>query len=99
MYIKVLYLPAGTPGQRHGSDLLLGHILPKDGAVVADDGLDSCLVVHVQLSTTSFLHLVVATTSALASYSASHLKKSCMQRRCIHTLFQECATNATYFTL
>jgi hypothetical protein len=26
---------------------LLGHLLPKDGAVVADDGVDSCLVVHV----------------------------------------------------
>jgi hypothetical protein len=48
---------------------------------------------------TSFLQLVVATTSALASYPASHLKKSCIQKRCIHTLFQECATIATYFIL
>jgi hypothetical protein len=49
--------------------------------------------------TTSFLQLVVATTSALASYPASHMKKSCIQKGCIHTLFQEFATNAIYFTL
>jgi hypothetical protein len=44
----------------------------------------------------SFLQLVVATTSALASYPASHLNKSCIQRQCILILFQECATNTTY---
>jgi hypothetical protein len=32
------------------------------------------------MSTTSFLQLVVATTSALPSYPASHLKKSCIQK-------------------
>jgi hypothetical protein len=35
-----------VPGQRHGLGLLLGHLLPKDGAVVADNGLDSGLIVH-----------------------------------------------------
>jgi hypothetical protein len=72
--------------------------------VVSGDGLDSRLIVHVhdelltargshhvRMSMTSFLPLVVATTSALASYLAWHLKKSC-----IHTLFQECATNVMY---
>jgi hypothetical protein len=91
IYVQVL-----VPGQRHGSGLLLGHLLPNDGSVVGDDGLDSCLVVHVHVS---FLQLMVATTSTLDSYPASHLKKSCIQRRCIHTLFQEYATDATYFTL
>jgi hypothetical protein len=39
-YQTCMNLPAGTsPGQRHGSGLLLGHPLPKDGAMVADDGL------------------------------------------------------------
>jgi hypothetical protein len=42
-----IYLHVLVPGQRHGSDLLLGHLLPKERAVVADDGLDSFLVVHV----------------------------------------------------
>jgi hypothetical protein len=76
MYIKVLYLPAGTPGQRHGSGLLLGHILPKDGAVVAEDGLDSCLIVHVhdELLTTRGGHHI-----RLASYPTSHMKKSCIK--------------------
>jgi hypothetical protein len=34
------YLQVLVPDQRHVSGLLLGHLLPKDGAVVADDGLD-----------------------------------------------------------
>jgi hypothetical protein len=45
----MIYLQELVPGQRHGSDLLLGHLLPKDGAVVADDGLDSGLIVHVHI--------------------------------------------------
>jgi hypothetical protein len=42
-----IYLQVLVPSQRHGLGVLLGHILPKDGAVVADDDLDSCLIVHV----------------------------------------------------
>jgi hypothetical protein len=42
-----IYLRVLVPGQQHGSGFLLGHLLPKDGVVVADDGLDSCLIVHV----------------------------------------------------
>jgi hypothetical protein len=67
-----------------------------DGAVVADDGLDSGLVEHVHdelLMARGGHHIRPSLVSS------SHLKKSCMQKRCIHTLFQECATNATYFTL
>jgi hypothetical protein len=48
MNIKVLYLPASTgPESTTWLGVLLGHLLPKDGAVVTDDGLDSRLVVHV----------------------------------------------------
>jgi hypothetical protein len=42
-----IYLQVLVSGQRHGSGLLLGHLLPKDRVVVGDDGLDLCLVVHV----------------------------------------------------
>jgi hypothetical protein len=42
-----IYLQVLVPGQRLGSGFLLGHLLPKDRAVVANDGLDSCLVVHL----------------------------------------------------
>jgi hypothetical protein len=34
------YLQVLVPGQRHGSGLLVGHLLPKDEAGVADNGLD-----------------------------------------------------------
>jgi hypothetical protein len=37
IYLQVLVLI-----QRHGSSVLLGHLLPKDGAMVSDDSLDSC---------------------------------------------------------
>jgi hypothetical protein len=69
-----VYLQVLVPGQRHGSGLLLGHLLPKDGAMVADDGLDSCLIVHVhdELLTARGGHHI------RTSYPASHLKKSCI---------------------
>jgi hypothetical protein len=77
-----IYLQVLVPSQRYGSGVLLGHLLPKDGAVVADDGLDSCLVVHVYdkfLTTRGDHHI------RPSLYPASNLKKSCIQRRCIHT--------------
>ena len=40
--------------------------------------------------------IIVPPYEALVMYPASHLKKSYIQRQCIHTLFQEYATNATY---
>jgi hypothetical protein len=86
--INVLYLLASTgPASTHDSSVLLAHLLYKDGGVESYDGLDACLVVHVHDE---------LTTSALPSYPASHMKKSCIQRQCIHTVFQECATNVTY---
>jgi hypothetical protein len=41
-YLQVLVL-----SQRHGSSVLLDHLLSKDGGMESDDGLDVCLVVHV----------------------------------------------------
>jgi hypothetical protein len=76
--IKVLYyLQVPVQSQRRGPSILLAHLLPKDGAIVSDDVMDARLIVH---ATMSFLQLVVVTTSALPSYPASHLRKSCLQR-------------------
>jgi hypothetical protein len=68
-----IYLQVLVPGQRHGSGLLLGHLLPKDGAVVANDGLDSCLIVHVhdELLTTCGGHHI---HPSLASEEILHTK-------------------------
>jgi hypothetical protein len=52
--------------------------------VVSYDGLEARLVMHVH---DEFLQDLVATTSALSSNSSSHLKKFCIQTRCIHLLF------------
>jgi hypothetical protein len=72
IYLQVLVL-----GQRHGSGLLLGHLLPKDGAVVADDGLDSCLIVHVHdelLTARGGHHIRPSLISSLASEEILHTK-------------------------
>jgi hypothetical protein len=72
IYLQVLVL-----GQRHGSGLLLGHLLPKDGAVVDDDGLDSCLIVHVHdelLTTRGGHHIRPILVSCLASKEILHTK-------------------------
>jgi hypothetical protein len=42
----LIYLQVLVQSQRHGLDVFLAHLLPKDGAVVSDDGLDAYLVVH-----------------------------------------------------
>jgi hypothetical protein len=66
-----------VPGQQHGSGLLLGHLLPKDGAVVADDGLDSCLIVHVHdelLTARGGHHICPSLVSSLASEEILYLK-------------------------
>jgi hypothetical protein len=88
MYLQVL-----VPSQRHGLGVLIAQLFSKDGAVVMDDGLDVRLVVHVydELLTAHGSHHI-----RLTSYRASHMKKYCIQRHCIHTLFQECAMNVTY---
>jgi hypothetical protein len=41
------YLQVLVPSQRHGSSVLLDHLLSKDGGMENDDGLDACLVVQV----------------------------------------------------
>jgi hypothetical protein len=56
---------------------MLGHLLPKDRAVVADDGLDSCLVVHVHdelLTTRGGHHILPSLVSSLASEEILHTK-------------------------
>jgi hypothetical protein len=71
MHLQIL-----VPGQRHGSGLLLGH-LPKDGAVVADDGLDSCLILHVHdelLTARGGHHIRPSHVSSLASEEILHTK-------------------------
>jgi hypothetical protein len=72
-----IYLYVLVPGQRHGSGLLLGHLLPKDGAMVADDGLDSCLVVHVHdelLTARGGHHIRPSLVSNLTSKEILHTK-------------------------
>jgi hypothetical protein len=57
--------------------LLLGHLLPKDGAVVADDGLDSGLIVHVHdelLTARGGHHIHPSLVSSLASEEILHTK-------------------------
>jgi hypothetical protein len=66
-----------VPSQRHGLGVLLGHLLPKDGAVVADDGLDLCLVVHVHdelLTARGGHHICPSLVSSLASQEILHTK-------------------------
>jgi hypothetical protein len=73
----LLYLQVLVPGQRHGSGLLLGHLLPKDGAVLADDGLDSGLIVHVHdklLTARGGHHIRPSLVSSLASEEILHTK-------------------------
>ena len=47
MLLFYIYLQVLVPGQRHGSCILFGDLLSKDGPVVSYDGLDARLVVHV----------------------------------------------------
>jgi hypothetical protein len=70
-----IYLQVLVAGQRHGSGLLLGHLLPTDGAVVADDGLDLCLVVHVHdelLTSRGGHHIFPSLVSSLTSEEILH---------------------------
>jgi hypothetical protein len=72
-----IYLQVLVPSQRHGSGFLLGYLLPKDGAMVADDGLDSCLVVHVHdelLTARGGHHIRPSLVSSLASEEILHTK-------------------------
>jgi hypothetical protein len=73
-----IYLQVLVPGQRHGSGLLLGHLIPKDGAMVGDDSLDSCLIVHVHdelLTAHGGHHIRSSLVSSLASEEIMHTKK------------------------
>jgi hypothetical protein len=66
-----------VPGQRHGSGLLLGHLLPKDDAVVAEDGLDLGLIVHVHdeiLTARAGHHIRPSLVSSLASEEILYTK-------------------------
>jgi hypothetical protein len=66
-----------VPSQRHGSGVLLGHLLTKDGAMVGDDGLDSRLVVHVHdelLTARGGHHICPGLVSSLASEEILHIK-------------------------
>jgi hypothetical protein len=67
-----IYLQVLVPSQRYGSRVFLAHLY-KDKGVGSYDGMDVRLVVHVY---DELLGHVVATTSALPSYLASHMKKS-----------------------
>jgi hypothetical protein len=72
-----------VPSQRHGSDVLLGHLIPKDEAVVADDVLHSRLIVHVHdelLTARGGHHIRPGLVSILAFEEILHTKT-------IHTLF------------
>jgi hypothetical protein len=72
-----IYLQVLAPSQRHGSGVLLGHLLPKDGVVVADDGLDSSLIVHVHdelLTARGGHHIRPGLVSSLASEEILHTK-------------------------
>ena len=77
-YQTCMTLPAGTaPGQRHGSGLRFGHLLPKDGAVVGDDGLDAGLIVHVHdelLTARGGHHIRPSLVSSIASEEILHTK-------------------------
>jgi hypothetical protein len=71
------FLQVLVPSQQHGSDILLGHLLPKDEAVVADDVLHSRLVVHVHdelLTARGGHHIRLALVSSLASEEILHTK-------------------------
>jgi hypothetical protein len=79
-----IYLQVLVPNQRHGSSVLLAHLLSKDGGVESYDCMYACLVVHVhdELLTASGSHHIHPT-----SYPTSYLNKSYIQRRCLHILF------------
>jgi hypothetical protein len=70
------YLQVLVPNKRHGSSVLLAHLLSKDGGMEIYDCLDACLVVHVHdelLTTRGRNHIRPDLISRLAS------KKSCIQ--------------------
>jgi hypothetical protein len=77
-YQTCMTLPTGTgPWSTTGSGLLLGYLLPKYGAVVADDSLDSGLIVHVhdELPTArGGHHIRPSLVSSLASEEILHTK-------------------------
>jgi hypothetical protein len=63
--------------ERHGSSVLLAHLLPKDGAMVSDDGLDARLVGHVHdklLTAHGSHHICHGLVSSLASDEILHTK-------------------------
>jgi hypothetical protein len=76
--------------------VLLGHLLPKDGAMVTDDGLDSCFVVHVHdelLTARGSHHSRPDIISSLASENILHTKT--MYPYIISRMCNECE----YFTI
>jgi hypothetical protein len=72
IYLQVLVL-----SQRHGSGVQLGHLLPKDGTMVSDDGLNSRLIMHVHdelLTAHGSHHIHHGLVSSLASEEIMHTK-------------------------
>jgi hypothetical protein len=70
-----IYLQVLVRSQRHGSGILLANLLPQDGAVVSDDGLDARLIVHVhnKLLTAHISHQIrPSLVSSLASAQILH---------------------------
>ena len=70
MLLFYIYLQVLVPGQRHGSCILFGNLLSKDGPVVSYDGLDACLVVHVhdEFFTASGSHHIRPVLISLLAY-------------------------------
>jgi hypothetical protein len=63
--------------QLHGPSVLLAHLLPKDGSIVSDDGLDACLIVHFHdelITARGSHHIRPGLVSSLASEEILHTK-------------------------
>jgi hypothetical protein len=72
-----IYLQVLVWSQRHGPGVLLAHLLPKDGAIVSDDGLDARLAMHVHddiLTTRGSHHIHPSLVSSLAPKEILHTK-------------------------
>jgi hypothetical protein len=70
-----IYLQLLVPSQRHGSSVLITHLLSKDGGVENYDGLDAHLVVHVHdelLTPRGSHHIHPALISGLTSKEVLH---------------------------
>jgi hypothetical protein len=72
-----IYLQILVPSQRHGSSILLAHLLSKDGGVESYNGLDVRLVVYVHdelLIARGRHHICPALISSLVYEEIMHTK-------------------------